>query len=133
MTSRLRRLLKVAKAVGEPTRLRILRLLATRPMYVCEMESVLNMSQPRVSQHLRVLREAELVCEEKNGQRTLYSLEAGYLERVLEDLRDFLSQDLSEVEGFEEERRRMALLETDSRVRECMGTCVADGQDETRR
>lgn len=61
---------KILKALGEPTRLKILKLLSIRPMYVCELESVLQMTQPRISQHLRTMKEAGLVIEKKEAQRT---------------------------------------------------------------
>ena len=59
---------KLCKALGEPTRLKILRLLAIRPMYVCELNVVLDMSQPRISQHLRVLKEAGLLGETREAR-----------------------------------------------------------------
>ena len=41
---------------GEPTRLVILRLLAEQELCVCELEEVMDISQPRISHHLKVLR-----------------------------------------------------------------------------
>ncbi|NLJ71649.1 MAG: winged helix-turn-helix transcriptional regulator, partial [Syntrophomonadaceae bacterium] len=41
------------KAIGEPTRLKILRLLVEQELCVCDIEEVLQISQPRVSQHLK--------------------------------------------------------------------------------
>lgn len=47
---------KILKALGEPTRLKIIRLLEEREMCICELVAVLDMSQPRVSQHVKVLK-----------------------------------------------------------------------------
>ncbi|MFZ5899221.1 MAG: ArsR/SmtB family transcription factor, partial [Bacillota bacterium] len=61
----MRELAERIKALGEPTRLKILRLLHERELCVCEIAEVLQMSQPRISQHLKVLRQAGLVSERK--------------------------------------------------------------------
>lgn len=45
------------KTLGEPTRLRMVRLLAQVELRVCELEEMLKISQPRISQHLRVLKQ----------------------------------------------------------------------------
>ncbi|MCF8011909.1 MAG: metalloregulator ArsR/SmtB family transcription factor [Clostridiales bacterium] len=60
-------IVKISKALGESTRLKILKLLSVRSMYVCELESVLQINQPRVSQHLRIIKEAGLVKERKEA------------------------------------------------------------------
>ncbi len=58
------------KAMGEPTRLKILKLLSIQEMCVCELVEVLDISQPRVSQHLKVLKNAGVFKERKDKQRT---------------------------------------------------------------
>jgi len=62
------------KALGEETRLRILRLLLKKERSVNEIVSALKASQYNVSRHLRVLREASLVEVTKQGQQRLYAL-----------------------------------------------------------
>lgn len=120
MKNQIQRLVKTNKALGEPTRLKILRMLATRPMYVCELEAVLEMNQPRISQHLRVLREAGLVREERDAQWTRYLMETKYLEQAVRALHEFLSRDLAEIPGFEEERSRLESLESNPKVMACI-------------
>lgn len=110
---------KVFKALGEPTRIKILRLLAVRPMYVCELESVLGISQPRISQHLKVLKEAAILRESKEAQKTFYKLDGGILEKVLNDFREFLGVDIRKLPGFEEESIRIEKLDSDSCVLKC--------------
>ncbi len=58
---------KVFKALSDPTRLRILKMLEARPMCVCEIRHVLKGSQPNISHHLKTLAEAGLVESEKDG------------------------------------------------------------------
>lgn len=49
-------------------------MLQVRPMCVCEIRYILKLSQPTVSGHLRVLKEAGLVKDEKNGLWVTYSI-----------------------------------------------------------
>ena len=56
------------KALGEETRLRLLRLLFCRPLSVNEISDRLKVSQYNVSKHLRILREAGIVTTEKEGK-----------------------------------------------------------------
>jgi len=64
------------KALGEETRLRMLRLVFKEPMNVTRICERLNVSQYNASKHLRVLREAGLLEIEKRGQQRLYSVAA---------------------------------------------------------
>jgi DNA-binding transcriptional ArsR family regulator len=59
------------KALGEGTRLRILRLLFKEPMSVNEIADRLKASQYNVSKHLRIMREADLLEVEKQGGETI--------------------------------------------------------------
>jgi DNA-binding transcriptional ArsR family regulator len=61
-------------ALAEPTRRQILDLLREQPRPVGGLVEVLGMSQPAVSKHLRVLRDAGLVDVEVDAQRRIYSL-----------------------------------------------------------
>ncbi len=62
------------KALSEPTRLRILRLLIDQPHCVCEMEEALGLPQPLLSRHLAFLRHAGLVEGRREGVRVQYRL-----------------------------------------------------------
>ncbi|MZF88889.1 metalloregulator ArsR/SmtB family transcription factor [Streptomyces sp. SID5643] len=62
------------EVLADPTRRRILGLLLGRPRLVGEVARELEMSQPRVSKHLRVLREAGLVTVRPEAQRRWYEL-----------------------------------------------------------
>ena len=74
------------KAIAEPNRRRILTLVRDEEMSSGEIASHFDISAPAVSQHLKVLKEAGLVDERRNGTRRLYSLRrAGLI-----DLREFL-------------------------------------------
>ena len=62
------------KALGEETRLRILRLLFKKPLSVNEISERLMVSQYNISKHLRIMREAGLLEMEKQGKRRLHSI-----------------------------------------------------------
>jgi ArsR family transcriptional regulator, arsenate/arsenite/antimonite-responsive transcriptional repressor len=62
------------KLLGDKTRLTIVGILKIRDCCVCEFLEVFDMSQPSISQHLRKLKDAGLVKEERRGQWIYYSL-----------------------------------------------------------
>ena len=70
----MRELLKVLKAVSDKNRLRILKMLEQKEMCVCELSAALGVTQPSVSKHMSLLKEAGLVCDERNGQWIDYKL-----------------------------------------------------------
>lgn len=59
---------KIFKLLGNDTRLTILKILKDDEYCVCEFVELFRMSQPAISQHMRKLREAKIVNEEKRGQ-----------------------------------------------------------------
>jgi DNA-binding transcriptional ArsR family regulator len=72
----------VYTAIADPTRRRILDLLAQAEQSVTELAAPFEMSRPAVSQHLRVLREAGLVSEHRSGRQRIYQLEPAGLREV---------------------------------------------------
>ncbi|MFA6056524.1 MAG: metalloregulator ArsR/SmtB family transcription factor [Thermodesulfovibrionales bacterium] len=68
-------LLNIFKALSEETRLRILKLLDSGELCVCDIVTALDMVQPRVSFHLNALKEAGLLRDRKQGRWTHYSLD----------------------------------------------------------
>lgn len=61
-------------ALGDPTRRMLFERLRQGPCSVTELISIVPITQPAVSQHLKVLREAQLVKVEKRGQQRIYHL-----------------------------------------------------------
>jgi DNA-binding transcriptional ArsR family regulator len=77
------------EVVAEPTRRRILDLLLERERPVGELVAALAMSQPAVSRHLRVLRDAGLVAARTDAQRRVYRLDPEPLAAMDEWLRPY--------------------------------------------
>ncbi|RYM02151.1 ArsR family transcriptional regulator [Sporolactobacillus sp. THM7-7] len=64
----------VFKALSDPTRRKILDLLKERDLTAGNISSHFNMTRPSISQHLKILKHAELVHDMKKGQFVVYSL-----------------------------------------------------------
>ena len=65
---------KVLKALADAIRLRILSLLSSREMCVCEVMVALDLTQPTASHHLRILENVGLVKDRKEGKWVFYSI-----------------------------------------------------------
>jgi DNA-binding transcriptional ArsR family regulator len=93
-------------AVAEPTRLRILNCLSAAPLFVSDLQAVLELPQPTVSRHLQVLRRADLVRDTPVAQYVLYRLrrEPGVPGRMVAAILDAVRDDV----GMRAERDRAA-------------------------
>lgn len=93
---------QILKLLGDKTRLSMMKLLQTNECCVCELVEIYKASQPSISQHLRKLKDIELVREKRKGQWIFYSLnkENHYYQFVLDILESLPSQDerLTELE-----------------------------------
>ncbi len=65
---------EILKLLGNETRLTMLKILDNHDCCVCEFVEIFKMSQPAISQHMRRLREADLVNERRSGKWIIYSL-----------------------------------------------------------
>ncbi|OGZ29360.1 MAG: hypothetical protein A2931_03315 [Candidatus Niyogibacteria bacterium RIFCSPLOWO2_01_FULL_45_48] len=77
---------KFGKGIGSVLRYRIVEALFSGPKTVGELAEKTKQSQPLVSQHLRVLKEAGLVQDERRGQEVLYTLNAEHTIQLLKRL-----------------------------------------------
>ena len=90
-------------ALGDPTRRAIFEQLRSGSRSVGEIAADLPVSRPAVSQHLRVLKEAGLVTERRNGTRRLYRLDHNGLGEHRRYVEDYWTQALA---AFKEEAER---------------------------
>ena len=86
-------------ALGDGTRRLILERLRGGPLAVGELAAGLPVSRPAVSQHLRVLKEAGLVTERRNGTRRLYRVDTDGLAEVRDYLESFWTDVLAAFEA----------------------------------
>lgn len=82
-------------ALAEPTRLRILNCLAAGPLFVSDLQTVLDLPQPTVSRHLTVLRKVRIVRDTPIAQYVLYRLrpEGSAQSRLVQALLDAIAHD----------------------------------------
>jgi DNA-binding transcriptional ArsR family regulator len=80
-----RHLTKVFKALSDGTRQEILRLLEDQQRTVGEIVGNFNLSQPTISRHLSVLKEAELVVDQRQGQNVIYRLNDSALSTSMQE------------------------------------------------
>jgi ArsR family transcriptional regulator len=78
------RLARVAKALGDPIRMQLVDVLRKHPgqACVCELVPLFELSQPTVSHHLKVLRDAGIVGSERRGLWAFYYVEPDALEEL---------------------------------------------------
>jgi DNA-binding transcriptional ArsR family regulator len=93
-------------ALGDPTRRAIFERLRAKPLSVGEIADGLPVSRPAVSQHLRVLKEAGLVTERRNGTRRLYRLDPDGVGEVRDYFDDFWTDALAAFKAEAERERR---------------------------
>ena len=88
-------LTEIFKALSDPTRLRLVKLLSASEGALCvnALAGRLEVSQSAVSQHLRVLRQAGLVRGERRGYFVHYSLDSDRVEQYKARLRETLGED----------------------------------------
>ncbi|MDN7243328.1 metalloregulator ArsR/SmtB family transcription factor [Planococcus sp. N028] len=96
------------KAIGDHNRMLILKYLMKDALCICEFTELLDMTQPAVSQHMRKLKQAELVIEEKRGRWTIWSLNTKHLQYpILLHLLSLLPEPERTIESLAAEGKRV--------------------------
>ena len=93
-------------ALGDRTRRTILSRIARRPCAVGELARDLPVSRPAVSQHLRVLKDAGLVIDERDGNRRIYHVNPEGLAALKADLDQFWAGTLAGFKAVVEQRTK---------------------------
>jgi DNA-binding transcriptional ArsR family regulator len=101
--------------IADPTRRRILDLLLVRPRPVNELVGLLGLSQPGVSKHLKVLRDAHLVRVRREAQRRWYEVDPAPLGEVAAWLEPYRAAWADRLDALEEHLDRTALDRKDRR------------------
>lgn len=111
--------IKILKALSDPSRFKLLKILSEKELCVCEIEEVMAMKQTTVSQQLRRLKEAELVKERKDGWWSFYSLNKENLENFLKELRTFFNMELKSLKDFNFYYDNLSGLPENERIMRC--------------
>ncbi|MVP00513.1 autorepressor SdpR family transcription factor [Paenibacillus lutrae] len=81
------------KALSDPTRRQILKLLKAGDLSAGEIADHFQMSKPSISHHLNVMKQAKLVLDERKGQSIIYSLNTTVIQDTLGWLMEFTRKD----------------------------------------
>ena len=89
--------IRVMKALSDPNRVRVLKLLQERPLCVCEIQELLQLAQSTVSRHMKTLEDAGLIEHERQGTWIIYRLithcQSVYGSEMLSCLAEWLEDD----------------------------------------
>lgn len=96
----------VLTAMSDPTRRAVLEMLREGPRSVADIARELPVSRPAVSQHLKVLKQADLVFERRDGARRLYEVDAAGLEALKSYLEIFWADTLAEFKSVADRGRK---------------------------
>lgn len=93
----MKQFIRVMKALSDPNRVRIIKLLGIKELCVCELQDLIELAQSTVSKHLKVLEEAGLIDYRKEGSWYIYRLtqgeESDYARVMLENLSGWLTDE----------------------------------------
>lgn len=115
-------LLKIVKALADENRLRVLNVLAKKELCVCEMESILGITQSNTSRHLIKLSEAEIIRSEKKGQFVFYSLNPKTMDQF-PFLKSLIGQELPAVPKYQADLKSLAEFESGGNLCKRDGCC----------
>lgn len=89
--------IRVMKALSDPNRVKVVKMLQEKEMCVCEIQEALGLAQPTVSKHLKILEDAGLLQSRKDGLWVNYRLAAGesnsYAVEMLKQMDKWLMDD----------------------------------------
>ena len=86
-------LAEIFKVFGDSTRIRILFVLSSAEVCVCDLARVLNMTQSAISHQLRILKQNKLVKSRREGKSIFYSLADGHVSTIIAQGRDHIEED----------------------------------------
>lgn len=93
----MKQFIRVMKAMSDPNRVRIIKLLQRKVLCVCELRELLGLAQSTVSKHLRLLDDAGLIESCRDGAWIIYSIknepESDYATVILENLDEWHEED----------------------------------------
>lgn len=110
----MRQVVKLFKALSDASRLRILKMLEIRPLCVCEVAEVLQLANSTVSKHLAILRDSELIMDEKEGKWVNYYLNRYTKDRHVGELLPMLSRWLPDDQQIRKDAARVKAVDREA-------------------
>ncbi|GAH24355.1 unnamed protein product, partial [marine sediment metagenome] len=100
----MQKILEILKILSDETRLKIVSLLAENELCVCELMEALRMSQSRISNHLRILRNTRIIEAKREGKWIFYSLPRDTMDKVLWEIVQVIVNRIDEEEYLTREK-----------------------------
>lgn len=73
----------IFKALGHPTRMEIIKLLNDQPLCVCEIFDKVESTQPNISQHLKLLKDADVLDSKRDGNKIIYLIKHDEVRKII--------------------------------------------------
>ena len=105
----MKKAVKILKALSDPTRLRIIILLLEKNLCVCELLFILDMEQSRISHQLRILRDAELVEDIRDGKWIIYRIPREVRQGIEPLLGPFFGEELQQSEKIKQDKDNLKI------------------------
>lgn len=106
----MRDLERALKAAADPTRTRILKLLESGELCVCQIQAVLGLATSTISKHLSILKSADLVEDRRDGKWIHYGLAGGERNPHARGVLDLVRSALKRDPAIAEDRRKLAAI-----------------------
>jgi ArsR family transcriptional regulator, arsenate/arsenite/antimonite-responsive transcriptional repressor len=82
----MKNLIRIFKALSDKNRLRILLMLSRKPLCVCEIQDILQVTVSTVSKHLSILRDIGFITDEKEGKWVIYTINSSTGNVILQQI-----------------------------------------------
>lgn len=109
----MRTTVKIFKALSDANRIRILKMLEIRALCVCEIAEVLQLANSTVSKHLSILRDVELIMDEREGKWVNYYLNKYSRDRHAGEILPMLSRWLTDDEQIRNDAKMVESVDRD--------------------
>jgi len=107
----MRQTIRTFKALSDPNRIRILKMLEVKPLCVCEITDVLELATSTVSKHLSLLREAGFIIDEKDGKWVNYQLDETEWNTYARELRTLLTTWLNDDDTIQSDKKKIQQID----------------------
>ena len=114
----MRELIKIIKALSDPNRLRILKMLEYKPLCVCEITNVLDLATSTTSKHLSILKETNLIFEQKENKWVNYHLNRATQQKYVQEILPLIRKWVNEDDIISQDKEKVAVV---NRLELCKG------------
>ena len=102
-----REYVNVFKALSDPNRIRIVKMLSERELCMCEIREMLNLSNSTVSKHLTILRDANLLLDSKDGKWVNFQLNDKSEQKFIRSIITIIKNSFEDDEAIQEDLKKV--------------------------